>query len=219
MAEERDLQVLSDNIRLADERKREWDVLLGGQFREAVLLHAEALPRRADISPVRDAAALFEAAAGSSRELCSPEFAMFCREYADCFRKRVNLKSVLAGEETEQPAEPGKTAYLKNAFTDKAYRIFSSKIRGLTAAYYQGYAAACEEVYYGRSAYVILPIYNSTDGRLISFKRMLAKYDLKIAAACMIDMDEDSAVMYALAKKGLSSESGDFIDISVDKVA
>lgn len=214
MLNERDRAVLSENQRVIAERKQDLAVMLAGQFREAVMIDAESAPKHGDINPAHDAAKLYARICGNT-ELCSVEFALFCAEYADIYRKRISLKSLLQNDESEPPAEPGRTAYLKNSFTDKAYRIFSSKIRGLTAAYYQGYAAACEEVYYGRSANVILPMYNSTDGKLISFKRMLTKYDLKITAACRIDIDEDSSVLYVLAKKGVTFDSPEFFDVAV----
>lgn len=214
MLTERDRSVLAENQRVIAERKRDLELMLSGQFRETVMIHAESEPKHGDFNPTYDAAGLYARVCGDTA-LCSAEFAMFCVEYADIYRKRISLKALLQNDENEPPAEPGRTSYLKNSFTDKAYRVFSSKIRGLTAAYYQSYAAACEEVYYGRSAYVILPVYNSSDGKLISFKRMLTKYDLKISAACMIDMDEDSTVQYVLARKGLVFDSPEFFDAAV----
>lgn len=211
MLNARECATLAENQRLLEERERDLRLVARGQFREAILLAAEE--RGEEWNPISDVAELYERLCGGA-ERCSAKFALFCLEYEEAHRKRISVKTLLQNEESEPPAEPGKIAYLKNVFTDGAYRAFSARLRGLTAAYYPSYAAACEEVYYGRSAGAILPMFNATDGKLLSFKRMLTKYDLKIASACRRD-EEENATVYVLARKGLNFDSPEYLDMTV----
>lgn len=120
------------------------------------------------------------------------------------------FESQAEGERGTAPEldSPVSVAYPQNAFTECAYRFFSGKEKGMRAVAVSGYAAACEEVYYGRCGCAILPLIHSADGILVSFLRMLRRYDLKIASVCALEMDEETTVRYVLAKKGLALPGG-----------
>lgn len=94
-------------------------------------------------------------------------------------------------------------AYLKNAFSDKAYRKFSQLFPKASAAYYPGFREVCEEVYYGRCSHTILPIFSTTEGNLATFRKLISKYDLKIVCATDVVMSDESVMRYALLTKEL----------------
>ena len=69
-------------------------------------------------------------------------------------------------------------------------------------SYRTSFEDVCEDVYNSTSDYCILPIENSTGGKLFSFYSLIDKYDLKIFAIC--DLDEgssDKRTRYALISK------------------
>ncbi|MBE6616442.1 MAG: hypothetical protein E7627_00650 [Ruminococcaceae bacterium] len=110
-------------------------------------------------------------------------------------------------------------AYLKNAFSDKAYRRFAELFPKASAAYYPGFREVCEEVYYGRCTHTILPIYSTVEGHIATFRKLISKYDLKIVSATDIVMSDESVMRYALLTKELEnpgkSESLRYLELSV----
>ncbi len=215
MALERDYEVISDNIRLISERKRDLSLMMAGQYREVLKVYESSAERIGFSASAEEAEWLFRRI-WEDCPLCSEEFALFCLAFGERFGDRLTpLKSPFREEEQEDPEAVGKTVYMRNVYGDRAFRRFSSAIHGLKSVHSASYAAACEEVYYGRSSHVILPVYQSRDGFLITFRRMLKKYDLKITAACAVETDEGDAVLYGLAKKELPSHRGEYLDLSL----
>ena len=73
----------------------------------------------------------------------------------------------------------------------------------MTAEYHSSFADVCEEVYDNRCRYAILPLYTAADGRLVSFQKLLSRYDLKICMAAAVDMGDDDEMHFALLRKHL----------------
>ena len=83
-----------------------------------------------------------------------------------------------------------KIAYwASNRYSLLAYNRFSSLSEATEPVVAESFADVCELVSNGDSDFGILPIENSTDGRLVGFYRMLDKYDLKVCAVCNIEND------------------------------
>lgn len=132
----------------------------------------------------------------------SPDFARFCLAFSDAYDGNLTSWS-----DSEPEATPPKIAYLQNTFSDRAYRQFSERFERVSAAYYPGFREVCEEVYNGICHYAMLPIYNSRDGQLISFRRLISKYDLKISLVTDVTATDDSIMRFALLQKGIDSRS------------
>ena len=77
-------------------------------------------------------------------------------------------------------------AYLRNPYSDTAFRIFSEVIKNASVSYPRDFAAVCEEVYYGRCRYCILPVETSDEGALSGFRRLIAKYELCPILSCPV---------------------------------
>ena len=92
-------------------------------------------------------------------------------------------------------------SYQKNNYTEQAFRCFSDWLGEARAAYAHSFSSVCEDVYNGISQYCILPIRNSSEGRLVSFARLIAQYDLKIAATCDVRVGEDKITRFALLQR------------------
>lgn len=103
----------------------------------------------------------------------------------------------------EPSAEENETvSYLRSSYADTAYRVFTEDMVDPKVLYGHEFAEACENVYYGRCAYAILPLENSTDGRLAGFRGLIMKYGLKIASVCRVQASEDEgSTLFALLKR------------------
>ncbi|MBQ8640953.1 MAG: hypothetical protein IJ480_01945 [Clostridia bacterium] len=174
----------------------------------------------------------------SDARLCTADFARFCRH----FKKGLPAEGLLftgknrpaeedfedAADETEADdalfpvssgtASGGRTAYMQNSYTDRAWRQFARHLPDMTAEYFSSYPAVCEEVYNGRCPYCILPLYTSADGQLVSFRKLIGKYDLKICLETEVEMADESVMRFALLRRRLSPgnliSAPEFMDIS-----
>ena len=180
--------------------RRNWRELSRQSGALAVLTDGQ-LAELARLTDAASAAQRFRAVC--AEPLASASFARLCR-------------LMLAGETDAAPYFPesvstepppnARTAYLRNAYADRAFAAFSQKIDRLAAQYASSFSAACEEVYYDRCSYCILPLQSTEDGLLTSFTRMIAKYDLKIALVTDVPMqDGDATMRYTLLKRGMET--------------
>lgn len=152
------------------------------------------------------------------REICSaegdvfvsPDFAIFCRAFAEVFGGAYSSLT-----RSEKDDSPPKAAYLQNTFSDRAYRRFSEQFERMSAVYFPGFGEVCEEVYNGGCSYAILPIHNSRDGQLVSFRRLILRYDLKISLVTDIETNDDSSMRFALLKKGIDNDRRNYLDLSL----
>ena len=104
-----------------------------------------------------------------------------------------------AREETE-----GTTAYVRNYYTDRAFRRFSDLIPDLKVKYESDVKSACEDVYNGDTDYCILPLENAREGVLSGFRRMIETYDLKIILCCSVETEKEQAGVFGLIGRNAS---------------
>lgn len=74
--------------------------------------------------------------------------------------------------------------YRRSSYTDDAYLQFATRLSSPRASYADTFEAVCEGVYTKQFEYGILPLEDSEEGELSSFRRLIDRYDLKIAATC-----------------------------------
>ncbi len=103
----------------------------------------------------------------------------------------------------EGEPENSKIAYMRNSYSDAAYSVFSKGISGASVLYPSSFTAVCEEVYYGRAGYCILPYESSEEGVLSGFRRLISKYELKPVLTCSVVTDAamQSTTRFALLAK------------------
>lgn len=160
--------------------------------------------------------------------LCTPRFARFCRHFAGhlssfgMWEHEKNQNEDITEDlldniwnddvgQTEIISENNRTAYMQNSYTDKAWRKFSEVVSEMTAEYFTSYPAVCEEVYNARCRYCILPLYTSADGQLVSFRKLIGKYDLKICLETEVELADESIMRFALLRRRLLTASEDHI--------
>ncbi len=80
-------------------------------------------------------------------------------------------------------------AYVKNSYSDTAYRHFSSVLKGSSVVYPGSFTAVCEEVYNNRAGFCILPYETSDEGALSAFRQLIIKYELVQIMGCSVSID------------------------------
>ena len=141
-----------------------------------------------------------------SNDLCTREFAQFCRSYCKSRSDRIMMETFLPESVKIEPIpDAPRISYQQNPYSDHAFALFTRNMVGATATRPPSSTAVCEEVYYGRCDCCILPIYSSFDGILTTFIRLIEKYDLKINATCDVIMPDGESVMrFALLRHELT---------------
>lgn len=104
---------------------------------------------------------------------------------------------------TEEDFDSNTVVYLKNPLADIAYNNFSKLLQDPRVLYKETFSDVCEEVYYSRVPYCILPIDNSEEGRMTSFGNMIRKYGLKIILTCNVESANGKITRFALLKREL----------------
>lgn len=104
----------------------------------------------------------------------------------------------------EMSDSSGRISYLRNPYTDKAYSTFSKYLNNPTVRYCDDFVSVCEDVYYGRAGLCILPLENSSEGRLVSFSRLISRYELHIVMECSVETGHESSTRFALLKNSVA---------------
>lgn len=141
-----------------------------------------------------------------SRKLLEAKLSMIlCQELFEQLRDREPLLPILFPDLVEIPQNAlGCIVYQRNSYTDDAYLAFATLVTDARAAYAHNFHAACEEVYNGHCEYCILPIENAIEGELIGFAKLIAQYELKIAATCDIaGADASRRTRFALLRRNM----------------
>ncbi len=141
-----------------------------------------------------------------SRKLSGTRQSMIlCRALYEELRNRDQLLTALFPDSEEVPLPvTGRIVYQRSSYTDDAYLAFATLVPNARAAYAHSFHAACEEVYNGHCEFCILPVENAVEGELIGFAKLIAQYDLKIAAVCDITgADASRKTRFALLRRNM----------------
>ncbi len=124
----------------------------------------------------------------------------------------------------EKSAPDLRIAYVKNSYSDEAYRTFSSVLKGATVVYPGSFSTVCEEVYNNQAGFCILPYETSDDGALSGFCRLIARYELVQVMSCSVASETPNGTRitrFALLSKGfcpsiIPKNDSRFLKIIVD---
>lgn len=101
----------------------------------------------------------------------------------------------------------GKIALVRNVYNDMALTRFSSIIPHSKPIYYSSFESSCEAVSSGICEFTILPIENTSDGKMFGFYSLMDRYELKISAVCKIETENTTkTIIYALVGRSTISE-------------
>lgn len=101
----------------------------------------------------------------------------------------------------------GKIALVRNIYNDMALTRFSVVIPHSKPIYYTNFESSCEAVSSGICEFTVLPIENTSDGKMFGFYSLMDSYELKIAAVCKIEAENPAkTIIYALVGRSTVSE-------------
>ena len=124
--------------------------------------------------------------------------------YEELRESEMLLSALFPDAEEIAPHASGRIVYPRNRYTDDAYLSFATLMTNARAAYAHSFHAACEEVYNGHCEYCILPIENAAEGELVGFAKLIAQYNLKIAACCdIMGADASRQTRFALLRRNM----------------
>lgn len=108
--------------------------------------------------------------------------------------------------------------YVDNPITAAALELLSSPHPGCTGVRYSSFADMCEDTAAGGCDACILPLENTSDGKLLGFYSLIDRFDLKICSHCDIYSDDDTGrTRYALLRRSLclpaNEEAGIYFEI------
>ena len=206
---EQELAHLSELAREIIESQSDTDTLLA------------ALPdfRFTEASAVADSSAVLLQTVTQSR--VTQRNLLLCQELCHRLGRDRVMKILRRYVEAELPKGigDGRIAYQKSAFSDSAFLRFSSLLNAPRATYTHSFLSACEDVCNGNCQYCILPIENSTEGRLVSFTKLIDRFALKIIATCEIAENEGKHTQFALLSATheslMTNEADHFLEFSI----
>lgn len=128
----------------------------------------------------------------------SREQQYICKKIATHLNRKLGF-----GVELVRKLNSVKIAYwYSNSYAKDAYLKFKKLFKVCSEIPVESINAVCESVDDENFVFGIIPVINSTDGRLMSFYRLLDKYDLKISAICKIENHGGGGfTKYALVSK------------------
>ena len=127
--------------------------------------------------------------------------------------ERLGISPINKLLQSKQHPSTVKIAYFRNAYADAAFRTFSEMFESPSVSYASDFTAVCEEVYYGRADMCMLPLDSSRDAKLISFYRLIDKYELNPIYSCDVTTPDGSVTTrYALLQRGMSVPSYTYLD-------
>ncbi len=143
----------------------------------------------------------------SSRKIFGARQCMLlCQALYEELQHRGPLLPVLFPDLEElAPHAAGRIVYQRSSYADDAYLAFANLVGNTArAAYAHTFHAACKDVYNGHCEFCILPVENAVEGELIGFAKLIAQYDLKIAAVCDIaGADASRKTRFALLRRNV----------------
>ncbi len=141
----------------------------------------------------------------ASRSEANIARALLCRyisEFSKSTSKPLSTEDFLRREAS---APDMKIAYVKNAYSEVAFRAFSSVLTGCSVTYPGSFSAVCEEVYNNRAGFCILPYETSDEGALSGFRQLIIKYELVQVMSCSVSLESAGGTRitrFALLSKG-----------------
>ncbi len=83
--------------------------------------------------------------------------------------------------------KPYRICYVKNHFSDIAYRIFDTALGGITSEYADSFELAAQAVFYENCSGCILPYESENGGIMTGIKAITEKYELNKSYVCIVD--------------------------------
>lgn len=169
------LLTLKSNVQLAVTAGKASEDILKGQIEELVFCLKD------DLLTYRDALRYFSYV--FNYPALSTEFYSFC--------EALSMSGLLKSAENTDLNLNRKISLLENSYSKAALKSFEYYFRSSSEVETEtDFNSVCESAYSGRSTFALLPLYNTSDGLMISFYRLLLRYDLKVIAGNSVLMND-----------------------------
>lgn len=117
-------------------------------------------------------------------------------------------------ELTVRRIERARIAYFPTALCKQAWQAISRELPMSTAAPFDSFAAACEEVYAGRYDFCILPRSGSDEGMLLPFFRLASRYELlSVMGVDVRSGDENLTRLHLCGSRLIRTRAADYMDV------
>ena len=130
----------------------------------------------------------------------------FCKIIAEY--NKDNLKHILVKPATD--TDINAVAYVKNQYSLEAFAKLCKHIAVHQEHVFSSFGELCDDIESGDADACIIPIENTTDGKLVNFYSIIDRYELKILSTCEIESSDGNQVTrYALLKRHLIIPNGE----------
>ena len=123
---------------------------------------------------------------GNTLTFLDGEKEIFCMYLAEEIRKRTGDLSFDYFIQ-DKVNKPYRICYVKNHFSDIAYRIFDNALNGITSDYADSFELAAQSVFYENSNGCILPYESENGGIMPGIRAIAEKYELNKSYVCSVD--------------------------------
>ena len=135
-----------------------------------------------------------------SNELTTCHKVNICKKISDyCLKNHIDLWDLIC--RTDNVTLISNIAYVNNRFSKKAYSFFKGQLQNAKGYVYQSFNEMYDSVESGLCNCCIVPIENTTDGKLLAFYSIIERFDMKISMVCDVEAEDGSErTRYALLK-------------------
>ncbi len=154
-------------------------------------------------------------------DLSVSDKAELCRNIVRA-RNICDINSLPPFKDTELPVIPGshgKIAYVRNLYNDLAYYKLSHIIPHSKPIYFSSFEECADAVTSGAVEFAIIPVEDSSGGKMFGFYSLIDRYELKLSAVCNVENEDSSKIVrYALVNRNFLSEKTEKLNGKKSKI-
>ncbi len=120
----------------------------------------------------------------------------------------------LQSKADEEPLpSPERVSYVRNPYSDRVFDVLSGIYGSLRVFYAENSKGVCESVYYDETDSCILPFESGDEGLLLSFRRLMLKYELRVISVVKLQTGDDSYTGFALLTNASCDPLGNYCEL------
>ena len=136
----------------------------------------------------------------TNTDISASDRIQFCKIIAE--HNKENLRHILVKSDVSTIISA--VAYVKNQYSLEALAKLCKHITVHQEHVFSSFGELCDDIESGDADACIIPIENTTDGKLVNFYSIIDRYELKILSTCEIESSDGNQVTrYALLKRNI----------------
>ena len=185
-----ELNTIIENLKNLSDRAHTINSLTNSLTKEFVTLNVKPCIKSTS-SPFSIISELSTIIQPLSSELTLEHRVNICKNISEnCFKNQVDLWQLICIIDNNTLIS--NIAYVNNRFSQKAYSIFKEHVSNSKGYVYQSFNEMYDAVESGLCNCCIVPIENTTDGKLLSFYSIIERFDMKISLVCDVEAEDGS---------------------------